>query len=298
MNRLGVIVAALIPVASAHASDLVVPNGYDSTDGNGIFVGPLTSTPRTYQLLIHADELTSLVGAEISGISWRIPASAIADFPVTDGSYGSYDIYLSGSVDPSMRSLTFIDNVVGPQTMVRSGPLNIPAGSYTFGNSPNAFGPVITFNTPWTYTGGNLLVELRHTGSNMTSRSVDAVTASSGPGSGYGVFFSGAWASSYTAVTGSQGNFSIIRFQATGGVCRADLSGSSDPNDPAYGVPDGNLDSADFFYFLDQFVGGNVTVADLSGSSDPNDPGYGVPDGTLDAADFFYFLDQFVAGCP
>ncbi|MBX3364150.1 MAG: hypothetical protein KF866_05230 [Phycisphaeraceae bacterium] len=81
-------------------------------------------------------------------------------------------------------------------------------------------------------------------------------------------------------------------------VCVADMSGSSDPNDPAYGVPDGQIDSADFFYFLDQFVAGNLDVADLSGSSDPNDPAYGVPDGQIDSADFFYFLDQFVAGCP
>ncbi len=80
--------------------------------------------------------------------------------------------------------------------------------------------------------------------------------------------------------------------------CPADLSGSADPNDPAYGVPDGSVDASDFFYYLDQFVGGNLAIADLSGSADPNDPGYGVPDGTIDASDFFYYLDLFVAGCP
>ncbi|MCC6284118.1 MAG: YncE family protein [Phycisphaerales bacterium] len=79
--------------------------------------------------------------------------------------------------------------------------------------------------------------------------------------------------------------------------CPADLSGSSDPNDPAYGVPDGSADASDFFYYLDQFVSGNLAEADLTGSSDPNDPSYGVPDGDLDADDFFYFLDLFVQGC-
>ncbi len=88
-------------------------------------------------------------------------------------------------------------------------------------------------------------------------------------------------------------------FWARGGLaCRADLSGSSDPNDPGYGVPDGVLDISDFFYYLDQFVAMNFAVADLSGSSDPNDPGYGVPDGMIDISDFFYYLDTFVAGCP
>jgi hypothetical protein len=79
--------------------------------------------------------------------------------------------------------------------------------------------------------------------------------------------------------------------------CAADLTGSSDPNDPSYGVPDGTADAADFFYFLDQFVAQNDFVADLTGSSDPNDPSYGVPDGFIDAADFFFYLDIFVQGC-
>jgi hypothetical protein len=78
--------------------------------------------------------------------------------------------------------------------------------------------------------------------------------------------------------------------------CPGDISGSSDPNDPGYGVFDGNVDSADFFYFLDLFVGLD-SRADITGSSDPNDPAYGVPDGMIDAADFFYYLDLFVEGC-
>jgi hypothetical protein len=80
-------------------------------------------------------------------------------------------------------------------------------------------------------------------------------------------------------------------------VCAADLSGSSDPNDPGYGVPDGDADASDFFYFLDQFSGGNLAVADLTGASDPNDPTYSMPDGDIDADDFFFYLDLFVQGC-
>ncbi|MCC6285658.1 MAG: hypothetical protein IT439_10250 [Phycisphaerales bacterium] len=80
-------------------------------------------------------------------------------------------------------------------------------------------------------------------------------------------------------------------------VCAADLSGSSDPNDPAYGAPDGAADASDFFYFLDQFSAGNLALADLTGASDPSDPTYGIPDGDIDADDFFFYLDLFVAGC-
>jgi len=76
--------------------------------------------------------------------------------------------------------------------------------------------------------------------------------------------------------------------------CPADLTGSSDPNDPSYGVPDGDADADDFFFYLDLFVANN---GDLTGSSDPNDPSYGVPDGDSDADDFFFYLDLFVGPC-
>lgn len=83
-----------------------------------------------------------------------------------------------------------------------------------------------------------------------------------------------------------------------GPECPADLTGTSDPNSPSYGEPDGVLDSSDFFYFLDQFAAANLDVADMSGSSSPGSGMYGVPDGVLDGSDFFYFLDLFDSGCP
>ncbi len=89
-----------------------------------------------------------------------------------------------------------------------------------------------------------------------------------------------------------------ITWELTANPCAPDLTGSSDPNDPSYGVPDGVVDASDFFFFLDAFAANDLGTADLTGSSDPNDPNYGVPDGILDASDFFYYLDIFVAGCP
>ncbi len=276
-----------------------VPTGYDALAGGSSFLSPLATSPRTYQMLVHESQLTAYVGQELSAIAFRsLPAHTTA-WPSADLTILNYDIYLSGSVDPAFRSFTFADNVVGPQTQVRSGPLDIAANSYPIGSNPTPFGPPIEFTTPYLYTGGNLLVEIRQSGFSGVSRSNDAVAASGGPGNGYGVNFSATWASGNDATSGGlQGNFAIFQFSAGPGGCRADLSGSTDPNDPNYGVPDGLVDASDFFYFLDQFAGGNLAVADLSGSTDPNDPGYGVPDGSLDASDFFYFLDIFVIGCP
>ncbi|MCW5754517.1 MAG: hypothetical protein KIT24_07415 [Phycisphaeraceae bacterium] len=79
-------------------------------------------------------------------------------------------------------------------------------------------------------------------------------------------------------------------------VCKADFSGSTDPNDPNYGVPDLVIDATDFFYYLDIFVAQDPR-ADLTGTSDPTHPDYGIKDGVIDASDFFFFLDLFTGNC-
>ncbi|MBK9227147.1 MAG: hypothetical protein IPL67_08900 [Ignavibacteria bacterium] len=187
----------------------VVPNNYSATGGTASFTGPLANLQRTYQLLIHQNQIAALAGKNLTAISFRLPQSAVSSWPTTGVTYNNYDIYLSGSVDPVNRSLTFANNIVGPQTQVRSGQLSISAGAYTFGSNPNQFGAEITFNTPYFYGGGNLLVEIRQNGFAGTARSVDAISMST---PGYGTDVSACWTGSYTGTSGSQGNFSIIRF--------------------------------------------------------------------------------------
>lgn len=191
-------------------AQFVVPGSYENVPGTGTFLGPLSNAQRTYQLLIHESLLTDMVGLQLTGLTWRSLASATSDWPTADVTFNNYDIYLSGSVTPANRSLTFANNIVGPQTQVRSGPLNIPTGSYTSGDSPNAFGPTIGFSN-YAYNGGHLLIEIRHTGFSGTSRSVDALLTST---SGYGTLFSGAWTGNYTGTSGAQGNFSIVQLSA------------------------------------------------------------------------------------
>jgi len=81
------------------------------------------------------------------------------------------------------------------------------------------------------------------------------------------------------------------------GWCPADLTGSVNPTAPAFGVPDGNIDASDFFFYLGQFAAG-ACDADLTGTVDPNASGFGRPDGIIDASDFFFFLGLFSDGCP
>jgi hypothetical protein len=193
------------------APPIVVPNAYTSSPGTASFTGLTTNSARTNQLLIHLDQLTNFVDKQLTGFTVRIPDNATAAWPTAVVTYTSYDIYLSTSVAPADRSLTFINNVVGPQTQVRAGTLTINPNAFPFGSSPNAFGVNIEFDTPYEYAGGHLLVEIRHTGFTGTGRTNDAIGTAI---TGYGTQFSAAWGSGYTATTGSQGNFTIVRLTA------------------------------------------------------------------------------------
>ena len=186
----------------------VIPNTYSSTAGTGTFLGPLANAQRTYQFLINSNQLTAFVGSHINSLSLRIPTSSTADWPTTDVTFTNFDIYLAQSVAPADRSLTFDANIVGAKTQVRAGSLLIAASSYRFGSNPNPFGTPITFNTSYSYTGGHLLIEIRHQGFTGTSRSNDALLTST---SGYGTDVSACWTGNYTGVTGSQGNFCVVQ---------------------------------------------------------------------------------------
>ncbi|MHC1737539.1 MAG: T9SS type A sorting domain-containing protein [Ignavibacteriaceae bacterium] len=189
-------------------AEFIFPPEYASTVGTAVFTGPLASTARTIQLLISENLLTPYIGKEIKGFTWRLGPAATANWPATDQTFLNYDVYLSGSVAPADRSLTFANNIVGTQTLVRTGSLVIAAGVFTYGMTPNKFGQVVNFTTGYLYTGGNLLIEIRHSGTANLSTSTDAVGTAI---TGYGTLFSACWASGAAALTGSQGNFLITQ---------------------------------------------------------------------------------------
>ena len=168
------------------ASTTVIPNSYATVGGTGAFTGPFSTLARTYQWLINANQLTTMVGNNIVSLAMRIPTSSAANWPTADVTFTNFDIYIGPGRAPASRSLTFDSNFTGTKTLVRSGSLVITANSYTFGGTPNAFGPAITFTTPYLYSGGDLLVEMRHSGFVGTTRTNDAILTSTG---GYGTDF-------------------------------------------------------------------------------------------------------------
>jgi len=192
----------------------VVPPDYTNTPGNAGFTSQLANTPRTYQLLMHQSLLAPILNQQLLAVSWRLPTSATSNWPTADITITDYDFYLGQSVDPANMSITdFSANFIGPKKQVRAGSLTILANDYTFGNTPNNWGPEMTFilDSVYVYSGGDLIIELRHTGFTGTSRSVDALGTST---PGYGTMFRSCWGSGYTANSGSQGNFSIVRITA------------------------------------------------------------------------------------
>ena len=46
-----------------------------------------------------------------------------------------------------------------------------------------------------------------------------------------------------------------------------------------------------------QYAAANLAVCDLTNSASPASPGYGVPNGVLNSEDFFYYLTIYAAGC-
>ena len=186
----------------------------------GVFTGPFANVARTYQMIIDDSQLTAISGQYLTSISFRLPTSAVSAWPAADTTYPDYQIYLSDGVEPANRQLNFSANIVGTQTQVRSGSLLIPAGSVSNNGS---FTFNIKFSTPYLYTGTNLVIEVRHTGSNGTSSSIDAVGTTT---SGYGTLFTACWASSATV---SQGNFSYVKINAGDmlGVKSVEIGGST-----------------------------------------------------------------------
>lgn len=201
------VLTAAVCAAPAPASQFVVPSVFENVSGGSIFVGPHAIGARKYQLLMHEDLLTGLVGKDIVGISWRLAPSASSDWPSTDVTYSDYEVYFAPSVAPSAQSTTFADNYAGTLTQVRDGPFTVPAGSLTSGGDPNDFGAE-TDLTAYTYTGGHLLMEIRHVGNGDSSRSIDAILTSHPD---YGTMFGAVWSSDLNAPDGFNARFGVFQ---------------------------------------------------------------------------------------
>jgi len=145
-------------------SHTVVPIALENDYGGYNAYNMLGYIDISTQWVYHENQLTSMVGKELTGFAFRLPQFGYNNSqPTVDLDYENFDIYISEGVSPSDFTGNFAGNVVGAQTQVRSGTLKIMPNTFPFSNpsTPPDFGQVITFDTPYTYNGGHLLVEVR-----------------------------------------------------------------------------------------------------------------------------------------
>ena len=139
-------------------STVVTPSALNGVEGAGFYI---YSGPITFQQVMAPSQLVGLPsGAVITGMQLRLDSTWGASDAST---VPNFDVYLGPSNFPPGSLSDSVAGNQGPGTVqVRSGSLTFPQNSFTFGNSPNAFGPVITFSSFYVYTGGDLLVTVSH----------------------------------------------------------------------------------------------------------------------------------------
>lgn len=133
----------------------------DSYGGNayGVWTWDL---PAVYQMVMHESQLVDMVGKQITGISLRLNEGSLCSYSF---SYSTYNLTLAPAKNPlDSWSVIFAENYLdGTFSQVRSGPLTLSrtwiAGEF--------FDPPLEFDRPYVYTGGHLLIELRHSGAGV-----------------------------------------------------------------------------------------------------------------------------------
>jgi hypothetical protein len=227
LNALAALAAA--GACAAASADVVIPNAnttVGSTTGLNTFIRDINA-PRAGQLLIDPSQLNFGPGEVILGLAFRMYTGATTAFPQPDATWADYTINVGEGVAMGTQTTTFASNFVGAPTNVRSGPLTMLAGTYGVGAvapAANPFGPTIMFDTPYVYTGGPLLIEIRHTGSNITNPAnsfLDAVASNPS-------LYWSATATTYAATTGTAASFTItklVTIPAPGSVALLGLGG-------------------------------------------------------------------------
>lgn len=147
--------------ARAQAKQAVAPNSLTNVEGNSSSTLFFNSAGLSFQQQIAASELTNFTanGSQITGFSVRLNGGAAAI--TADGSFDSYQITLSQAANSIANiSTTYANNIVNPVTVYNRA-LSIPASSFSSGSAAgvaNAFGATFTFDTAYTYRGGDLVM--------------------------------------------------------------------------------------------------------------------------------------------
>lgn len=159
MKRCVSLMALLISASlSWGQSTLVAPSALNGVEGAGFYI---YNGPITFQQVMAPSQLLGLqVGDVITGMQLRLDSTWLAS---AASSNTNFDVSIGPSnFAPGSLTSSVAGNQGAGTVLARSGSINFPLNSYSFGGSPNSFGPLIPFTNNYTYTGGNLLITISH----------------------------------------------------------------------------------------------------------------------------------------
>lgn len=167
-------------IISASAATVVVPNASETNEGNSNDIAPLYRDSVTAVMVIASSQLGSMpIGSSINAIGWRLDGSVNNDQPNNVRNFADYEIHLGqAAVTPGTMQSAVADNYAsGTRTQVRDGALQVARRTIDAASSGVApFDFEISFDTPYVYTGGDLVIEYSHTGSNRNFVAFDGLT--------------------------------------------------------------------------------------------------------------------------
>jgi len=176
---------------------------------------PIRDTERTLQYVFDSSLLGAIQpGSQISSIAFRLNDGS-STWPAATRTWSQFNLQIGKSANaPGSLSNTFSENLGTDTITARSGSLTVAAGSYSGGSSPNTFGSEIIFSTPYTYTGGDILITIRHTGNGSDTEFTDAKSAVPGM---WQAIYSSAVGAFTASEASSEGSTPVTRFRIDSG---------------------------------------------------------------------------------
>ncbi len=174
-------VGALASLARAQSTEVLPPVNAAVNGGSGNIIPLASSAGGVYQVLYEPSQLVGLpIGGRITSIRLRQWNTANAPWPPAASVCTDYEIRIGTSTRTAATISTTLANNITGAVLVRDGALNLAANAYpggaATGTTPEDWGPVIAFTTPYTYTGGPLVIEFRNNGTGVPGSAADTVT--------------------------------------------------------------------------------------------------------------------------
>jgi hypothetical protein len=195
-------------VVPASLANVIGPSNQEGTiGGTGV---------RRFQYNISESALGAKPGDVILGMAFRLEDTSLESWPPSDVTIADYEVRLSSGIAPGSMTTTYANNIAGTQKLVADGSLAIEQGIFQAdGATPRQYGLVIMFDTPYAYFGGDVCVDINHTGTGLSnSQGMDATQFNDFGASGVRGLYSNV---SRTALTGTLTNAPVTRFLIANG---------------------------------------------------------------------------------